>query len=330
MADKGTILVVGGAGFIGSHTTLLLAEAGYDVVIYDNFSTGHRDACFDFPIIEGTLSDRSALLAALETHNITCVIHFAALIEAGQSMVTPLTFYENNVTGTLTLLQAMQDAGVADIVFSSTAAVYGNQDTALLSEQTPTQPINPYGDSKVMAEMMLKAAAHCHGFRAIALRYFNASGADPLARTGERHTPETHLIPLVIEAALGRREEFNIFGTDYATPDGTCIRDYIHVRDLAAGHIAAVEFLLGQERGFFDGINLGTGTGHSVREVVEAVKRISGRAFVVNNHPRRHGDPEMLIADPSRAQELLGWSARSSDLDTIVRDAWNYFAQSNR
>lgn len=323
MADQQTILIIGGAGYIGSHTTLALNEAGYKTVVYDNFSTGHRDTCFGAALVEGELSDRASLEATLITHNIDCVVHFAALIEAGQSVITPLPFFENNVAGTLTLLQAMEATGVRKLVFSSTAAAYGNNtDVPLLHERLHRAPINPYGDSKVMVEMMLEACVPSQGLQAIALRYFNACGADPQGRTGERHDPETHLIPLVIQAALGQRPDIKVFGTDYATPDGTCIRDYIHVRDLASGHIAAVQKLLSEDQAGFTPINLGTGSGLSVREVVHAVKSISNQPFDVIEIDKRPGDPATLVADATRAKDILGWEAEHSGIEEIVRDAW--------
>ena len=326
MQDNRNILVVGGAGFIGSHTTLALRDAGYNVTIYDNFSTGHEDACFGASTIRGELSDQAQLTQVLRDQDINCVVHFAALIEAGQSVIDPYAFFQNNVAATLSLLKAMRAADVSKLVFSSTAAVYGNQDRDLLSEDLPKMPVNPYGDSKLMVETMLKTAANAYGLTSIALRYFNAAGADPEGRTGERHDPETHLIPLLIQAALGQRDKFMIFGTDYDTPDGTCIRDYIHVSDLASGHVAAVEHVLGQKDGSFDGINLGTGKGHSVRDVVDTVKRVSGRDFLVEECPRRAGDPAKLVADARRAQDVLNWQAERSDLETIVEDAWRFFS----
>ncbi|WP_299031843.1 UDP-glucose 4-epimerase GalE [uncultured Sulfitobacter sp.] len=319
------ILVIGGAGYIGSHTVLALRNAGYTTVVYDNFSSGHRDACFGDHLVEGDLADTARLTDTLRAHDIGCVVHFAALIEAGQSVVTPLPFFENNVAGTLSLLTAMNAAGVPRLVFSSTAAVYGNNtDAPLLHEALPSAPVNPYGHSKAMVETVLETCVAAHGLQAIALRYFNASGADPEGRTGERHSPETHLIPLVIEAARGVRDSIKIYGTDYPTPDGTCIRDYIHVCDLASGHVAAVAHLLAHDTAGLTPINLGTGAGQSVRQVIEAVARISGRQFSVIEDTRRAGDPATLVADASRARTLLGWQATHSDLDSIVADAWAY------
>lgn len=318
------ILVVGGAGYIGSHTTLALKEAGFSPVIYDNFSSGYRDACFGDALVEGDLADTDLLTRTMREHNIDSVIHFAALIEAGQSVLTPLPFFHNNVAGTLSLLDAMNAAGVKRLVFSSTAAVYGNVDAPLLSEDLPRAPINPYGDSKEMVETILESCVSAHGLQAIALRYFNASGADAQGRSGERHDPETHLVPLVIQAARGQRDMIHIYGTDYDTTDSTCVRDYIHVSDLALGHVAALEYLQRADNAGVQAINLGTGQGQSVRQVIDAVAHVSGKSFPVEESPRRAGDPAVLVADASRAKEVLGWTATHSDLETIIRDAWAY------
>ncbi|MCV3273790.1 UDP-glucose 4-epimerase GalE [Roseobacter sinensis] len=321
------VLVIGGAGYIGSHTVLALQEAGFSPVVYDNFSSGHRDAVFSEYVVEGELADRARLAQAMRDHRIGSVVHFAALIEAGQSVIEPLLFYRNNVASTVSLLEAMQDAGVTRLVFSSTAAVYGNQTEAeLLHEDLPVQPINPYGQTKAAVEAMLRDTAAASGLKSIALRYFNASGADARARTGERHDPETHLIPLVLQTAAGEREQITVFGTDYPTEDGSCIRDYIHVSDLARGHVAALEKLLAtnEDAGSFTPINLGTGQGYSVRAVIETAKRVTNRSFTVVESDRRPGDPATLVSDPSRAHALLGWRAEHSALDTIITDAWNF------
>jgi len=322
------ILVVGGAGYIGSHTTLALKEAGFSPVVYDNFSSGHRDACFGDALVEGDLGDTDLLIKTMLDYSIDSVIHFAALIEAGQSVITPLPFFHNNVVGTLSLLDAMNAVGVKRLVFSSTAAVYGNADAPLLSEDLPRLPINPYGDSKEMVETMLESCVSAHGLQAIALRYFNASGADAQGRSGERHDPETHLVPLVIQAARGQRDMIRIYGTDYNTADGTCIRDYIHVSDLASGHVSALEYLQRTDSAGVQAINLGTGEGQSVRQVIDAVAHVSGKKFPVEESPRRAGDPAVLVADVTRAKKVLGWEASHSDLRTIIRDAWAYAEQS--
>jgi len=324
MTEK-NILVVGGAGYIGSHVTLALRDNGYLPVVYDNFSTGHTDACFGTAVVDGHLSEVEKLVRVMRDHRIDGVIHLAALIEAGASVLDPLAFYRNNVCGTVCLLEAMQIVGVSRLVFSSTAAVYGDgADGTVLSERNTRDPVNPYGHSKAMVETILASAASAYGLQSIALRYFNAAGADKLARTGERHDPETHLIPLVIQAALGLRPDIKIFGADYDTPDGTCIRDYIHVSDLAAGHIAAYEHLCRQKGGTSQSFNLGTGVGHSVRQVIDQVAKISGRDFAVQEMERRAGDPQFLVADPSLAKSTLGWSPEFSDLNTIISDAWRY------
>lgn len=326
MSRKKNILIVGGAGYIGSHTTLALNECeAYNTVVFDNLSTGHRDACFGGALVEGDLLDLAAIRATLRDHKIDCVVHFAALIEAGQSVITPLDFFENNVAGTVNLLKAMQSEGVSKLVFSSTAAVYGNRsDVDSLTEDLPHEPINPYGSSKAMVETILQTCVEAHGLQAIALRYFNASGADPQGRTGERHDPETHLIPLIIDAARGIRPHIKIYGTDYDTPDGTCIRDYIHVSDLATGHVAAVNTLMQSDAPSFTPINLGTGTGQSVREVIDAVRRVSRIDFEVIEDVRRPGDPAALVANAARARDVLGWQAEYQTIDTIVQHAWNY------
>ncbi|MGJ8598194.1 UDP-glucose 4-epimerase GalE [Sulfitobacter sp.] len=319
------VLVVGGAGYIGSHTTLALKAAGFTPVVYDDFSAGHRDACFGDYLVEGNLANTDLLVQTMQRYDIDSVIHFAALIEAGQSVVTPLPFFNNNLGGTLSLLDAMNTAGVTRLVFSSTAAVYGNgPDVARLSEDLPRAPINPYGHSKAMVETVLETCVAAHGLEAIALRYFNASGADAEGRSGERHDPETHLIPLVIQAARGQRDQIKIYGTDYDTPDGTCVRDYIHVSDLAAGHVAALTHLQRRQTAGFDAINLGTGKGQSVRQIIDVVRRVSGVDFKIEEDVRRAGDPAVLVADNQRALDVLGWQARHSDLDIIVRDAWAY------
>jgi len=322
------VLVVGGAGYIGSHTTLALQAAGFSVTVYDNFSSGHRDACFGDHLVEGDLHDTDLLAQTLQHHKIDAVIHFAALIEAGQSVITPLPFFHNNVSGTLSLMNAMNTANVKRLVFSSTAAVYGNvQDADTLAEGLPRDPVNPYGDSKAMVETMLESCVAAHGLNAIALRYFNACGADAQGRSGERHDPETHLIPLILQAAAGTRAQINVYGTDYDTPDGTCIRDYIHVSDLAAGHVAALTHVQKTDTAGFQAINLGTGQGQSVHQVIDAVRKVTGRDFKVHHDARRAGDPAVLVADAGRANDILNWQARHSDLETIIRDAWHYTHQ---
>ena len=325
MSHEDMVLIIGGAGYIGSHTTLALKDSGYRTVVYDNFSTGHSDSVFSDHLAVGDIQDTKKLRDTLRKFKISCVVHFAALIEADQSLMTPLPFFATNVGGTISLLQAMDAEGVTRLVFSSTAAVYGdNADVPFIAETAPKAPINPYGSSKAMVEMILEACVKPQKLQSIALRYFNASAADAKGRTGERHDPETHLIPLVMEAALGKRPQINIYGTDYDTPDGTCIRDYIHVTDLANGHVAAVTHLLKSNTPSFEAINLGTGSGLSVKEVITAVKNISGIDFPVVETERRRGDPPRLIADVTLARSILGWEATHSNIEKIVKDGWAY------
>ncbi|MBV1901334.1 MAG: UDP-glucose 4-epimerase GalE [Kordiimonadaceae bacterium] len=327
-----TILVPGGAGFIGSHTVSALLAQGYHTVTLDNFSNGHRDAVVGGDIIEGDIRDAELLAKIFSDHTIDAVIHFAAFIEAGESVVDPLKFYDNNTSGSLTLIRAMMNAGVQNIVFSSTAAVYGQMEEATsLSEDMPKAPINPYGQSKWAVECMLRDTATTGALKAVALRYFNAAGADPFGKLGERHDPETHLIPLILQAASGQRDSIKMFGTDYATPDGTCVRDYIHVFDLADAHVKALSHLLalsekgsGEAAGFYDAFNLGTGTGFSVREVIESAKRVTGTNFTVIEEGRRAGDPAQLVANPAKAQKTFNWQPAYPNLDDMVAHAWQF------
>jgi len=316
------VLVTGGAGYIGSHTCKQLAAAGHTPVTYDSLEHGHRDAVRWGPLVTGDLRDRARLSAALDEYRPDCVLHFAAYIDVGGSVRDPLRFYENNVGGSLTLLQAMKDHGLGKIVFSSTCAIYGAPVRLPLDEDHPKSPANPYGASKWMVECLLRDAGAAHGLRSVALRYFNACGADRDGEIGERHSPETHALPLAILAAMGRAPAFHMFGTDYPTPDGTAIRDYIHVEDLADAHVRALQYLLnGGESAAF---NLGTGRGTSVRELVDAVGRVSGRTVPVTLSPRRDGDVAELVAQPALAADVLGWKARHTDFDAIVRSAWRW------
>jgi len=314
-----SILVTGGAGYVGSHACKALAAAGYRPVVYDNLSRGHREAVRWGPLVEGDLHDSARLAEAFRTHQINAVMHFAAFAYVGESVANPDIYYANNVGGTLALLGAMRQSKVETIVFSSTCAVYGVPETLPIGETTAKGPLNPYGDTKLAIERVLHWYAGAYGLRYAALRYFNAAGADPDGEIGEDHEPETHLIPLVLRAALGRGEPISIFGTDYPTRDGTAIRDYIHVSDLAEAHLRALGHLAaGGENA---ALNLGTGSGHSVREVIAAVERIAGRPVPRREVARRPGDPPELVADPALAQSRLGWQPRHSDLDTIIATA---------
>ncbi|GLI39676.1 UDP-glucose 4-epimerase GalE [Geobacter hydrogenophilus] len=324
-----TVLVTGGAGYIGSHVVRQLSEAGYQVVVYDNLSTGFADALVHGErLVEGDLVDTARLDALFVEHGFKTVLHFAASIVAPESVTDPLKYYGNNTRNTLNLLTACVKHGVERFIFSSTAAVYGMPENGTAAEESPTVPINPYGTSKLMSEWMLRDVCAAHGMRSVALRYFNVAGADPRARMGQRTPEATHLIKVSCQAALGMREKVSIFGTDYATPDGTGIRDYIHVEDLASAHLAALAYLEGG--GGSTRINVGYGKGSSVREVIEMVRRVSGVHFPVEEAPRRPGDPAMLVAKADRARTDLGWTPRYDDLETIVADAWRWETKLNK
>lgn len=315
-----TVLVTGGAGYIGSHTCKALAAAGYRPVVYDNLVHGHDWAVRWGPFEHGDILDRPRLDAVIRRHAPKAAIHFAAFAYVGESVGDPGKYYRNNVAGTLTLLEAMRDHGVGRIVFSSSCAVYGVPDRLPIVEDLPKRPINPYGMSKLMVEHMLHDFRAAHGLAWVALRYFNAAGADPAGEIGEVHDPETHLIPLALDAAAGRRDALTIFGGDYDTPDSTCVRDYIHVTDLADAHVRALQAL---ERGLPPrAFNLGNGKGFSVLDIVETVHRVTGRAVPYTIGPRRAGDPATLVSDPREAASALGWQPTIPDLDEIVRTAW--------
>jgi UDP-arabinose 4-epimerase len=317
-----TILVTGGAGYIGSHAAKALARAGYEPVTYDNLGRGHRQAVKWGPLIEGDLADRALLVATLRRHKIEAVMHFAAFAYVGESVAQPELYFRNNVANSLTLLEAMGEAGVGQIVFSSTCATYGLPETMPIAEDTPQHPVNPYGESKFMIERMLHWLGQARGLRSAALRYFNAAGADPDGEIGEEHDPETHLIPLVLQTALGHRAAVDIYGTDYPTPDGTAIRDYIHVHDLAEAHVLALAHL--GKGGPSLQLNLGTGEGHSVRAVIAASERFTGRTIAWRETARRPGDPPSLVADARKARSVLAWSPRLSGLDDIIASAWRW------
>jgi len=319
------ILVTGGAGYIGSHTLKELLRDGREVVALDNLSAGHRELVLCEEFVEGDLADAALLRKTFRRYPIQAVIHFAAHTSVPESVANPAKYYRNNVMAGLTLLEAMVEAGVKAIVFSSSAAVYGNPRKIPIPEDHPQDPTNPYGRTKLIFEGILKDYGAAHGLRHVSLRYFNAAGSDPEGEIGEVHDPETHLIPIVLEVAAGRRREVRIFGTDYDTPDGTAIRDYIHVSDLARAHVLALRAL--EEGRAAEAYNLGTGQGHTVREVVEVCRRVTGREIRAVDAPRRPGDPAALVADPSRAKRELGWEPKFTALDPIVETAWRWMTR---
>jgi UDP-glucose 4-epimerase len=317
-----TVLVVGGAGYIGSHMVKLLHARGHSVVTLDDLSTGYRDAVVRGEFVSGSIADRTALAALFHSRRFDAVMHFASFIQVGESVAEPAKYYANNFSNTLNLLDAMVAAGVKRFIFSSTAAIFGEPVTPLIAEDHPQHPLNPYGRSKWMVEQALADYDRAYGLKSACLRYFNAAGADPGGELGERHEPETHLIPLVLQAAAGRRSHIGIFGDDYSTPDGTCIRDYIHIGDLCEAHLLALDRLMAEDRNL--AFNLGNGTGFSVREVIEAARRVTGRPIAERVSPRRAGDPARLVADSARARAELGWKPRYADLETIVAHAWSW------
>lgn len=316
------VLVTGGAGYIGSHTVKELLAAGHQVVTLDNLSKGHRAAVSGGEFVCGDLQDPELLQTVLRDYEITAVVHFAADSLVGESMEKPARYFNNNIVNGLNLLNAMVRQGVRQIVFSSTAAVYGEPAEMPITEDFPKAPTNNYGLTKLMFEQILATYEKAYGLKSIALRYFNAAGADRSGEIGEHHNPETHLIPLVLQAALGIRDKITVFGTDYPTPDGTCVRDYIHVTDLAQAHILALEALAGGERG--GAYNLGNGKGFSVREVLDVAREVSGCSIPAAEGERRPGDPAVLVAGSERAVRELGWRPQYHDLRTIVETAWNW------
>lgn len=319
------ILVTGGAGYIGSHTVRLLKEWGYEVVIFDSLERGHQDiveSVLKTPFIEGNLQNRTELHQAFTRYPVEAVIHFAAYAYVGESNQYPAKYYKNNVLGTLNLLEAMKDHGINHLVFSSTCATYGIPQQVPITEDTPQQPINPYGMSKLMAEKMIADFDPAYGLKSIRFRYFNAAGAAPDGLLGEDHDPEPHLIPLVLQAAMNPHRSINILGTDYPTPDGTCIRDYIHVVDIAQAHVLGLKYLISEQKS--EVFNLGNGNGYSVREVIETAKVITQKPITVKEGDRRQGDPPILISSSQKAQKLLGWQPKYSDLSSMLSHAWQW------
>ena len=325
MSSKPTILVTGGAGYIGSHAALALKNAGYGVVVLDNLAYGHREIIEDVVKVElivGDTSDRKLLDELFATHQIAAVMHFAAYIAVGESVKQPAKYYKNNVSSTLNLLEAMLAANINKFVFSSTCAVYGMPKEIPMKENHPHDPLSPYAASKDMVERILADLDTACGLKSVAFRYFNASGAEPSGNLGEDHYPETHLIPLALLTALGKREKLYIFGTDYDTPDGTAVRDYIHVNDLASAHVLGLEYLL--DGGDSQVFNLGNGNGFSVREVIETAREVTGLEIVAEESDRRAGDAPILVGSSEKACKILGWNPQYSDLHKIISDAWQW------
>ena len=318
---EGPVLVVGGAGYIGSHTVRTLAARGIEAVVFDNLSTGHREAV-DGAFIQGDLGDREAIRSALRDSGARAVVHFAAKCYVGESVTQPAKYYRENVLNTWNLLEEMRAAECGEIVFSSSCATFGVPQVVPIDESHPQAPISPYGRTKLHMEHMMQDYSRAYGLRVAALRYFNAAGAAGDGRLGEDHEPETHLIPLLLQVALGRREHITIFGDDYDTPDGTCIRDYVHVEDLADAHLRALSLLQRGEREVI--CNLGTGHGFSVREVIEVARRVTGHTIPAQHGARREGDPARLVAGGTRARDLLGWEPRRAGIEDIVGDAWGF------
>jgi UDP-glucose-4-epimerase GalE len=319
------VLVIGGAGYIGSHTARALKRAGREVIIFDNLSSGYELLASGFELIKGDILDAKALNGALRRAD--AIMHFAAHAYVGESVANPKKYFHNNVEGGLALLNAALEADVKKIIFSSTCAVYGEPAKVPIAEDIPREPVNPYGVSKLFFEQALEAYDHAYGFRFASLRYFNAAGADESGEIGELHDPETHLIPLALRAAAGNGPELKVFGSDYPTPDGTCIRDYVHVNDLASAHVKALEHLAGGQPSF--AANLGTGTGASVSEVISTVEKVTGKPVPRKIVPRRPGDPPALVANPAKAQALLQWKASRGLLD-VVTTAWNWMQRSEK
>jgi len=320
--QRSNILVVGGAGYIGSHMAGILLERGYGVVTLDNLSTGYRDAVLGGKFLQGDLANREQLELLFSEYSIDAVMHFASFIQVGESVREPAKYYANNVANTLNLLDTMVAHGVKRFIFSSSAAVYGEPLRVPIDEDHPKHPLNPYGRTKWMVEQILADYDLAYEFKSICLRYFNAAGADPEGRLGERHEPETHLIPLVLQAASGRRECVQVFGRDYDTPDGTCIRDYVHVTDLCEAHLLALDRLL--QGGASAAFNLGNGNGFSVQQVIDTACEVTGKYISVKGAPRREGDPARLVADATLAHKELGWTPRYDELKAIVRHAWQW------
>lgn len=316
------ILICGGAGYIGSHINKLLAHEGYETIVFDNLVYGHKEAVKWGKFVQGDLKNTSDIEAVFQTCPIEAVFHFAAYAYVGESVQEPEKYYYNNVACTLNLLQVMRRHGCNKIIFSSTCATYGEPKRVPITEDMPQNPVNPYGFTKFAVERIFKDYGRAYGLKYVALRYFNAAGADPEGEIGENHNPETHIIPLVLDAASGKRPDIKVFGTDYPTPDGSCVRDYIHVTDLAQAHLRALQYL--ENGGKSDFFNLGNEKGTSVLEIIDAVKRVTGKEFTVVSAPRREGDPPVLVGSSEKAKRVLGWEPQYADIDIIVEHAWKW------
>ena len=319
------ILVVGGAGYIGSHTVKGLLQGGYDVVTFDNFSTGKRKLITGGEIIAGDLMDKPSIAQVFQENDIGAVLHFASLIQVGESYINPQKYYSHNLISSMNLLEAMLAAGVKNFIFSSSAAVYGLPDEIPIPESHPVRPINPYGQTKYFVEVILQDFRRAYDFNFVSLRYFNAAGADPDGRTGEMHEPETHLIPNILLTLLGQKKELQVYGADFPTPDGTAIRDYIHVTDLAQAHILALKLLLASPQSLF--INLGANKGFSVYEIIQKAEEVTGKKVPYSLKGRRKGDPPVLLSSNQKAKEILGWQLQHSDIEAIIATAWNWHSQ---
>ncbi len=317
-----TVLVTGGAGYVGSHAVKAMRESGIPCVILDNLVRGHRELALDTEVIVGDTADARLVRRILDERRVSAVMHFAAYAYVGESVDRPAMYYENNVAATVQLVKAAVEAGVTRLVFSSTCATYGMPETVPMTEEHPQRPVNPYGATKLMVEQILRDFDRAYGLKSVILRYFNAAGADPSGRIGERHDPETHLIPLALQVAAGQRDSLGIYGTDYATDDGTCVRDYIHVTDLAQAHILGLHHL--EAGGASDVFNLGNGNGFSVRQVVQAAERVTGRRIKTTESPRRAGDPPTLVGSAAKARRVLGWRPEFDTLEAILETAWRW------
>jgi UDP-glucose 4-epimerase len=317
-----TVLVTGGAGYVGAHAVKELRASGVPCVVLDNLSRGHRELVLDAELVVGDVGDTALVRRLIRDRRVSAVMHFAAYAYVGESAGAPLLYYANNVAATVRLLEAIVESDVRMLVFSSTCATYGLPQTTPMTEDHPQRPINPYGATKLMVERILQDVERAHGLRSVVFRYFNAAGADPSGTIGERHTPETHLIPLALQAAAGDRDTVQIYGSDYPTPDGTCVRDYIHVTDLAQAHLLGLRYLESGQAS--DAFNLGNGNGFSVREVIDTVERVTGRSIAAVTSPRRPGDPPALVGSAEKARRILGWTPKFDTLETIVETAWHW------